>query len=301
MQHYSSRLSWQPRFPGWAVVAALGWPALLMGCGDSALQGYTTNPDSTELSTQDVAPTQAPGPRSEITQRQGEPAAKIADGFYVIGGTGQGLEVLGDQYRYYSEGGEEAWQPVADLTLIEPGLIFDGETYWCLNTATEPGVCTERGWRTIAERLAEQEAEGAEPSLEPGWDADSYPVTVAPSELSVGGFRSGDQLPDVLEQLGEPQGIVQAYYTRYEFPGLTLWFDQDYLVDMRSTRADYCTPSGICPGMTAEAVRQTYGTPVMSEREDGQFMEYHVEGETCWLKIGLEGEQVTSVGVACMI
>ncbi|MEY3300142.1 MAG: hypothetical protein RLZZ597_3402 [Cyanobacteriota bacterium] len=253
------------------------------------------------MSTQEMAQTQASALGQAIAQGQGETAAKIADGLYIMGGTSQGLEVSGNQYRYYSEGGEEEWQPVSDLTLIQPGLIFDGRNYWCINTPTEPGVCTERGWRTIAERLAEQEAEETESSSEPGASTEPQPVTVASRELSVGGFRSGDQRPNVLQQLGQPQRMAQEYYTRYEFPGLTLWFDQDYLVDIKSTSADYCTPSGVCPGMTAEAVRQIYGDPVMSEREDGQFMEYYVEGETCWLKIGLAGEQVSSVGVACMI
>lgn len=281
---------------GWAAIAVVGLSGLLIGCGDvDSAQGQnpTQNPTQEQGITQGQAPTQPP--------EQGTSSAEIPDGLYVMGGTSQGLEVSGDQYRYYSEGGEEEWQPVASLTLIQPGVIFDGQNYWCINTATEPGVCTERGWRTMAERLAEQEAEEAGPSLEPGWDADNYPVTVAKSELAVGGFRTGDQLPDVLQQLGEPQRTAQEYYTRYEFPGLTLWFDQDYLVDMKSTSADYCTPSGVCPGMTAEAVRQLYGTPRMSDREDGRFMEYHVDGETCWLKIGLAGEEVNSVGVACLI
>ncbi len=287
-----------PRATPWAAVAAMGLSGLLISCGDvDSAQGQSLN--------QSQPVTQTMSQSQPVAQSQGEPKDatpdQIPDGRYVMGGTSQGLEVSGDQYRYYSEGGEEEWQPISDLTLIQAGVIFDGHNYWCINTPTEPGVCTERGWRTIAERLAEQEAEEAGSGLEPGWDAEAYPVTVAQSELSVGGLRSGDQLPSVLQQIGQPQRTAQEYYTRYEFPGLTLWFDQDYLVDIQSTRADYCTPSGVCPGMTAEAVRQIYGTPRMSDSEDGRFMEYFVDGETCWLKIGLEGEQVSSVGVACMI
>jgi hypothetical protein len=291
-----------PHAPRWALAAMLIVPGLLISCGSATLgQSQTANPEQTDPPRQEVAQGKNGPPEQSVSQGQDATSTEIADGLYIVGGTSQGLEVSGDQYRYYSEGGEEEWRPISELTLIQPGLIFDGDTYWCINTPTEPGVCTERGWRTIAERLAEQEAEEAASSLEPGWDADAYPVTVAQSELSVGGLRSGDLLSDVLERLGTPQTTAQEYYTRYEFPGLTLWFDQDYLVDMRSTRTDYCTPSGVCPGMTADDVRQIYGTPVISEREDGQFMEYYVEGETCWLKIGLEGDQVTSVGVACMI
>jgi hypothetical protein len=80
--------------------------------------------------------------------------AAIAEGFYVLGGTGQGLEVSGDRYRYYDEMGTRAWQPLAQLTAIAEGLVFDGSQYWCLpalsgasdELAELPGVCTESGW-----------------------------------------------------------------------------------------------------------------------------------------------------------
>ena len=81
----------------------------------------------------------------------------IADGFYVLGGTDQGLEVAGDRYRYYDEMGEQDWQPIEDLTSIADGVIFDGQNYWCSLTNNEAGVCTATGWKTIEESLSEQE------------------------------------------------------------------------------------------------------------------------------------------------
>lgn len=213
--------------------------------------------------------------------------AAIADGLYILGGTDQGLEVSGDQYRYYSEGGEEEWRPVVELTAIQDGVIFDGRNYWCINTPTEPGVCTENGWRTVEERLQEQ--------------AEAEASSIAPSELTIGGFERGAQPADVNRQLGQPTQISQGYYTRYEYPGFTAWFDADYLVDMLSTSPEYCTPSGVCPGMTAAEVRQIYGTPTMNESEEGRFMEYYADGETCWLKIRLDGEIVRSVAAVCLI
>lgn len=71
----------------------------------------------------------------------------IADGLYVLGGTDQGLEVAGGRYRYYDELGTQAWQPVSQLTYIQPGVIFDGELYWCIPSEYGPGVCTENGWK----------------------------------------------------------------------------------------------------------------------------------------------------------
>lgn len=98
----------------------------------------------------------------QATQQYEVAQTAIADGLYILGGTDQSLEVFGAQYRYYSEGGAEEWRPVVELTAIQDGVIFDGRNYWCINTPTEPGVCTENGWRTVAERLQEQ-AEAEDP------------------------------------------------------------------------------------------------------------------------------------------
>lgn len=78
-----------------------------------------------------------------------EPSA-IPEGFYVLGGTDQGLEVRGQQYRYYDESDiERPWQPISELKQVKEGLIFDGENYWCLPPRREPGVCTPEGWNSI--------------------------------------------------------------------------------------------------------------------------------------------------------
>ncbi|AFZ01497.1 hypothetical protein [Calothrix sp. PCC 6303] len=73
----------------------------------------------------------------------------IQDGYYVLGGTGQGLEVRGNKYRYYDEGGEKEWQDISQLKSIKAGLIFDGREYWCLPPDREGGVCTENGWKRL--------------------------------------------------------------------------------------------------------------------------------------------------------
>ncbi len=74
------------------------------------------------------------------------PSPVIVDGFYILGGTGQGLEVKGEQYRYYDEEGNKEWQPISELNYIKEGLIFDGENYWCIPPRRETGVCSENGW-----------------------------------------------------------------------------------------------------------------------------------------------------------
>ncbi|WP_155523555.1 hypothetical protein [Nodosilinea nodulosa] len=83
-------------------------------------------------------------------------SASIPDGYYVLGGTDQGLEVSGDRYRYYDEMGSYDWYPLSNLTLIQDNVVFDGENYWCIPPKGEAGVCTENGWRSVQESLSEQ-------------------------------------------------------------------------------------------------------------------------------------------------
>lgn len=91
---------------------------------------------------------------SELYEATASPP--ILDGLYVMGGTDQGLEVFGDQYRYYDEMGEKEWNPLVELTYVQQGVISDGENYWCLPRPDEAGVCTENGWRSVEESLSEQ-------------------------------------------------------------------------------------------------------------------------------------------------
>ncbi|MBL1177281.1 hypothetical protein [Pantanalinema sp. GBBB05] len=78
-----------------------------------------------------------------------ETPSTIVDGLYVLGGTDQGLEVAGDQYRYYDELGTQAWRPLSQLTAIQEGVVFDGNVYWCIPPQSAPGVCTENGWQFL--------------------------------------------------------------------------------------------------------------------------------------------------------
>ncbi len=85
----------------------------------------------------------------EATSTAASTSAVFVEGFYVLGGTDQGLEISGDQYRYYDKMGTQEWQPVSDLTHIRDGLVFDGRLYWCIPTESAPGVCTENGWNSF--------------------------------------------------------------------------------------------------------------------------------------------------------
>lgn len=85
--------------------------------------------------------------KTNITQQSS--SNKITAGLYWLGGTDQGLEVEGKRYRYYDEGGTKPWKSISDLKYITNGVVFDGETYWCLSTlAPQNGsaACSAKGW-----------------------------------------------------------------------------------------------------------------------------------------------------------
>jgi hypothetical protein len=108
-----------------------------------------TNSDSRQQESSEASNEEASKP-----ELHSEPS--IMNGFYILGGTDQGLEVSGDQYRYYDEMGTQEWKPISELTSISNGIVFDGKNYWCIPTKEEAGVCTEHGWRSVQEGLSEQ-------------------------------------------------------------------------------------------------------------------------------------------------
>ncbi len=77
--------------------------------------------------------------------------ATIPVGRYWVGGTDQALTVEADRYRYETAEGEESWRSTTELKNIKDGVIFDGQTHWCLSTMapkTAAIACSESGWVT---------------------------------------------------------------------------------------------------------------------------------------------------------
>jgi hypothetical protein len=95
-------------------------------------------------------PTATAPQNAKITNRDsGErTTSSITEGLYWLGGTDEGLEVQGDRYRYYSEGGEREWRSNSELKMLKAGVIFDGKVHWCLSTmkSKTASACSENGW-----------------------------------------------------------------------------------------------------------------------------------------------------------
>jgi hypothetical protein len=119
----------------------------------------------------------------------------ILEGRYWIGGTDEGLEVQGNRYRYYSEGGEREWRSIKELRAIKAGVVFDGKVYWCLSTMKDKGgqlACLEKGWQgsTTATNPAKQVITDFIPQ---GWEI----------EKEVSGDLNNDELADRVLQIAE--------------------------------------------------------------------------------------------------
>lgn len=272
----------------------------LIGCGQSTPTSEAQPNDGTQTNTAsspttstkaeaspdktvpDRSKAEASRSSSEKPEKPSQPssAASIADGLYIMGGTDQGLEVRGDQYRYYDEGGEHEWRPTASLTAIGDGLIFDGENYWCIiQPNPEPGVCTADGWRSATQS------------------------EISHDEFILGGIELGDTEAIVIEKLGQPSNTTRTpYSTQLEYPGFMTYLDEGgTVIEMTSTNPQFCTPSNLCPGMDFAEVEALYGPPVVNDREDGRYMEYYAPSIACWIKMGLAGTVVEEITVECMI
>ncbi|HEY9661825.1 MAG TPA: hypothetical protein V6C65_25500, partial [Allocoleopsis sp.] len=152
---------------GWRFSTLLLTTTLILatyGCGESTQTESLTRPSISPSATTDppfteAAAMAAQAPAEPESDGDSAPAAKqntvrpgISEGYYAMGGTDQGLEVRGNQYRYYDEGGEQEWRPTSQLTAISAGHLFDGENYWCHsdNVPEGGGICTSNGWQAYS-------------------------------------------------------------------------------------------------------------------------------------------------------
>lgn len=204
----------------------------------------------------------------------------ISEGFYAMGGTDQGIEVQGKQYRYVDELGEQDWQPLSQLTSVGPGLIFDGQNYWCQSDQVPDGggVCTPRGWQAYA-TIGQ----------------------IATEELSLGGVAVGARASEVLAALGEPdqQTEVSDYSAEFIYPGMMVSFFEDAALTIRSVSPSYCAPLGACPGMAVSEVEAIYGAGIGNDGDYGKSLTYGSNEAACSLELDTVSDVVESIEIVC--
>ncbi|MBE9136766.1 hypothetical protein IQ254_06035 [Nodosilinea sp. LEGE 07088] len=231
-------------------------------------------PTDAELESSDSRPAQTP--------EQNTVRPRIAEGYYAMGGTGQGLEVRGNQYRYYDEGGEYEWRPTSQLTTINPGHVFDGENYWCHSDSAPEGggICTANGWQAY-----------------------SSIGTIASDQFSLGGVEAGATEAEVIGQLGQPDQIdqVSPFSTRFTYRGMSMSFFEGAISNIRSVSPSYCTPSGLCPGATAAEAERLYGAPLVEPRSDADYWQYTNSEAACTMELEVTNETIGAIAILCQI
>jgi hypothetical protein len=104
-------------------------------------------PSAPSSNNADNPPQQAPLAQDQPSEPS--PSSDILSGRYLVGQTGQGLEVDGDRYRYTDEEGKKPWRSLTELTAVQEGVIYDGQSHWCLSTMKsrdQMGSCSKTGW-----------------------------------------------------------------------------------------------------------------------------------------------------------
>ncbi|BAU16071.1 hypothetical protein LEP3755_66380 (plasmid) [Leptolyngbya sp. NIES-3755] len=127
--------------------------SLSIGCNQTVQSKAIPSAVETPASTPVIA--QSPSEPSQSLPESNEIAnSTILEGRYWIGHTGQALEVEGDRYRYETEGGTQPWRSITELQAVKEGVIYDGNSYWCLSSMAPQGQvasCSEKGWITTPE------------------------------------------------------------------------------------------------------------------------------------------------------
>jgi len=229
------------------------------------------------------APTEPPSDGdSAPAAKQNTVRSGITEGYYAMGGTDQGLEVRGNQYRYYDEGGEHEWLPISQLTIISPGHVFDGENYWCHsdNVPEGGGICTTNGWQAY-----------------------SSIGNLSRRELFLGGVEAGASEAEVVNHLGQPNQIDQdsPFSRRLTYQGLSLSFFEDAALTIRSVSPDYCTPLGLCPGDAVSEAERLYGAPLVEPRSDADYWQYTNSEAACMMELEVTNQTVGAIAILCQI
>ena len=128
-------------------------------------------------------------------------------------------------------------------------------------------------------------------------------------ELAFDGVALGDTEATVFEKLGKPLRTTNTGEGRHlDYAGLVIWsglYDpqdcgtQCRVDELFSTSPKRCTPSGVCPGMTLDAVKALHGEPIVADREARSFMEYASAESPCWLQLTVNNGIVVSARAAC--
>lgn len=135
-------------------------------------------------------------------------------------------------------------------------------------------------------------------------------ITIFNQKLALGGVAIGNTEQSVLTKLGKPiRKTNNGEGIQLDYKGLTIWigwFEEAKpgvprrVYELFSTSKQYCTPSGVCPGLTFEKVKTKLGEPLVADREEGRFVEYPSSESPCWLQISVKTGKIHSIRAECL-
>lgn len=122
------------------------------------------------------------------------------------------------------------------------------------------------------------------------------------AELSLAGIVLGQSETSVVRALGEPKsrtyGDSDYLPVRLTYSGITVLLDEQGVGGLISTDKRFCTPAGVCPGISLAMAKQIYGPAWVTEMVEGSPVGY-VHGDGCWLEFSVESGMVQTIELAC--
>lgn len=134
------------------------------------------------------------------------------------------------------------------------------------------------------------------------------PATIPKAELSLGGVALGDGESRVYEVLGPRAPIDTGEGWDLPYEGLTVsigWLEQAgpgkerHVTSLEATGPGACTPAGVCPGSPIAVAEAAYGPPLKAVRETGTVLEFYGNDTSCWLQLGISGDEIAAIRAVC--
>lgn len=112
----------------------------------------------------------------------------------------------------------------------------------------------------------------------------------------------------VSARMGKPRQVIEdwgaAFGREYIYDGMTLWagFDVERKITVQQievTSSRYCTPSGVCPGMSASDAQRILGNPILSDEVKEGRNAFLIDVEACWLEVEILEGTIRKMAIRC--
>jgi hypothetical protein len=108
--------------------------------------------------------------------------------------------------------------------------------------------------------------------------------------------------------MGQPSREVEtgdALDPVWEYPGLevSFWHGGGGTYNLLSTSPQYCTTSGVCPGMSTIMANELLPKPIGASADYAGLTpgrsDFNVDAEACWLEVWVDSAAIRSLEISC--